>query len=338
MFRNPLSAILSTILLAGAIARPLEADPLADLAKYSVFSSVDLSSLSGGAVQAVRGPNLGNARDVSIQAVYLIHAPVARALQLHQQWDAGKHPELKVYVHHDFSTHPTLADFTQSIPGNGAVRKLTEATGKLPDLEDLQLSKAEAVGFKKTGGGGAYPAPVQAFWSQVLFHRASDFLQHGLSGQPPYDTADGSARVSEEISRLLSEQPKVRAAFGPIISHSPLWGGLGSAPLMPYWELFDVESQAAFNLGAATSVMTGDSAQMVDFQYYASGGYFAYITLYQMWPVTVNGKPATLVWRVDSMSSQELSDLAPFDRMASGVAMSKDILRIINFFQKDVGR
>jgi len=338
MFRTRLPALLSFILLAGLVPGPARADPLADLAKYSVFPSVDLSSLSGGSVQALRGPTLGNPRDVSIQAVYLIHAPVARALQMHQQWDAGKHSELKVYLHHDFSTHPTLADFSQSIPGNAAVRKLTDATKKLPDLTDLQLSKAEAATFKNTGGGGAYPPAIQSFWSQILFHRATAFLSRGLSSQPPYESPDGSSRASEEVSRLLAEQPKVRAAFAPIIGHSPLGGGIGSAPLLPYWELFDVEDQAAFNLGAAASVLNGDSAQMVDLQYFASGGYFAYITLYQMWPITVAGKPATLVWRVDSMSSQALSDLPPFDRMASSAAMRQDILRIINFFQKDTGR
>ena len=185
MFCNRLPAILSFILLAGLLAAPVQADPLADVAKYSVFSSVDLSSLSGGAVQALRSPALGNARDVSVQAVYLIHAPVARALQMHQQWDAGKHSELKVYLHHDFSTKPTLADFTQSIPGNAAVRKLTDATSKLPALDDLQLSKPEAGAFKGTGGSGAFPTAVQAFWSQLLLHRASAFLSHGLSGLPP---------------------------------------------------------------------------------------------------------------------------------------------------------
>jgi hypothetical protein len=319
-----LPCVLAVLLVSRA-----GADPLADLAKYSVFSQVDLSSLSSGNVLALRGPTLGFPRDLTVQAVYLVHATVPAALQLHQQWDAGKHPELKVYVHHDFSTHPTLADFSQSIPGNGAVRKLTDATEKLPAIDDLQLSKGEAATFKSSGG-------VQAFWSQLLFHRATAFLQHGLSGQPPYDSSAGSVRVADEVSRLLSEQPKVRAAFAPIISHSPLGGGVG--PVLPYWELFDVEGQANFSLGAATSIQSGPTAQMVDFQYYASGGYYTYITLYQMWPVTVDGKPATLVWRVDSISSLALSDLRPFERMGSGAAMTKDIQRIVNFFKKDVGR
>jgi len=306
------------------------ADALADLSRYSVFQQVDPASLSGGKVLTLRGPALNSPRDLTVQALYLIHAPVARTVELHRQWDAGKHSELKVYVHHDFSTHPTLSDFSQGFPDNGPFRRLSDATGKLPETGDLQLSKDEAAAFRSSGGS------VQGFWSQVLFHRATDFLQHGLSGLPPYDTADGSVRVADEANRLLGEQPRLRAAFAPLIARSPLGGGSGS--LLPYWELFDVEGEAACSLGVATSVQTGDSAQMLDLQYYASGGYYTFITLYQFWPVTVEGKPATLVWRVDSISSVSLSDLSQFEKMGSGAAMMKDVQRIVNFFQKDIGR
>jgi hypothetical protein len=330
MLRTRLPVIALCLFFSGLLVPGAHADPLADLAKYSVFSQVDLSSLSAGKILALRGPTLDFPRDLSVQSLYLIHAPVPRAIEMHREWNPGRHPELKVYLHHDFSGHPSIADFSQSLPGNSAVRKLADATGKLPTLDDLQLSKDEAAAFK----GSSF----QSFWSQVLFHRASAFLQRGLSGEPPYDSADGSVRAGDEVSRLLREQPKVRSLFGPIISRSALSGGTGSLPLSPYWELFDVEGEAAFSLGASSSLQSGDTAQMADLQYYASGGYYAFLTLYQMWPVTVDGKPATLVWRVDSISSLSLSDLSSFSRMGSGVAMTKDIQRIIADFQKDVGR
>jgi hypothetical protein len=326
------------IFFAGAIAPRARADAAGDLARYSVFSQVDPSSLAGGKVLSARGPALGFPRDLSIQAVYLIHAPVARTLEMHKQWDATRHPELRVYLHHDLPSHPAIGDFTLPVPNNSAVRTLADVTEKLPNLGGLQLSKAEAGMFKGPGGGGGFPPAVRDFWREVLAGRWSAFNQHGLSGVPPYDSSEGSARVADEVSRLLREQPKVRAAFRPVIDQSPLGGGSGSLPLGSYWELFDVEGQAAFSLGAACSVQSADSAQLLDLQYYASGGYYAYVTLYQMWPVTVAGKPATLVWRVDSISSLSLSDLGPFDRMGSSAAMMKDIQRIINFFEKDMGR
>jgi hypothetical protein len=324
---------------AGLVAPGAHADGVADLAKYSVFPQVDLPSLAGGKVLSARGPTLESPRDLTVQAVYFVHAPVGRTLEMHKQWDAQRHPELKVYLHHDFSTRPAPGDFAQAIPDNSAVRKLAGATEKLPDLSDLQLSKAEAANFKNSGGGGAFPAGMRDFWSQVLFHRATAFLQHGLSGLPTYDSRDGSTRVADEVSRLLREQPKVRAAFRPLIEQSPLSGGTGSLPIAPYWELFDVEGAGAFSLGASCSVQpSADAAQLLDLQYYASDGYYAYVTLYQMWPATVGGKPGTLVWRVDSISSLSFSDLRPFERMGSGAAMMKEIQRIIDFFQRDMGR
>jgi hypothetical protein len=330
MLRIRFSSLVFCLFSAGLVAPPAHADPAADLAKYSVFSQVDLASLSAGKILALRGPGLGFPRDLTVQSLYLVHAPVRRALEMHEQWNPGRHSELKVLLHHDFSTHPSLPDFSQPLPGDSAVHRLADATGKLPAQGDLQLSKAEAAAFK----GG----PFQAFWSQVLLHRATGFLGRGLSGEPPYDSPGGSVRVGDEVSRLLHEQPKVRAAFGPIIGSSALSGGAGSLPLLPYWELFDVEGQAAFSLGATSALQSGDTAQAVDLQYYASGGYYAYITLYQMWPVTVDGKPATLVWRVDDISSLSLSDLRPMERLGSGAAMVRDIQRVIGDFKRDMDR
>jgi len=334
MLCTRLPALALCLLLS--VAR-LHADPLSDLAKYSVFPQVDLPSLSGGKVLTARGPALNFPRDLSVQALYVVHAPMARALEMHKNWDAARHSELKVYLHHDFSTHPAPADFTASIPENSAVRKLAAATEKLPSAADLQLSKPEAAAFKLSGSG-PFPPGVRDFWSQLLLKRASAFLQHGLSGLPPYDSSDASARAGEEVTRLLKEQPKLSAFFRPLIDKSPLGGGPGSLPLAPYWELFDVEGQGAFSLGAACSLQTSTSAQLLDLQYYASGGYYAYITLYQLWPVTIDGRPATLVWRVDALSTLSIADLGPIDRMGSGAAMSKEIQRIINFFQKDMER
>lgn len=320
----------------------LKAEPLSELAKFSVFQNVDLKSLSGGKVLTARGPTLDFPRDLSVQAIYVLPFSVQKTLELHKQWDATKHPELKVYVHRDLPAKPALGDFLKaaSVPGNAAVRSLVSATQKLPAREELQLSNAEAKAFVNAGGGnqGTMPQAVSEFWSQVLFKRSSSFVESGLSAQPPYDFARQSAQVSEEASRLLKEQPKLRSQFQALIGQTPLGGGNGSLSPALYWELFDVEGQAAFSLGTAYSKDAGDSAQLLDMQYYASGGYFVFLTLYQMWPIMVDNHPATLVWRGDSISSLALSELHGVERMGSGAAMMKEIQKTINFFQKDIGR
>ena len=141
-------------------------------------------------------------------------------------------------------------------------------------------------------------------------------------------------KVSQEISRLLSEQPKVREAFRGIVGKVQ---GAGSS-LSPYWEMFDAQGAGSVLLGASGSVRrAGMGAQYVDFQYYASGGYFADVTLYQLWPVTVNGKAETLVWRVDLLSTPD-AEGGPNHRMGALVVYAKEIERMVNLFQKDTSR
>jgi hypothetical protein len=49
------------------------------------------------------------------------------------------------------------------------------------------------------------------------------------------------------------------------------------------------------------------SFQAADILYYASGGYYVGLTLYQMWPVDKGGKTSTLLWRGDFISSATIA-------------------------------
>jgi len=69
--------------------------------------------------------------------------------------------------------------------------------------------------------------------------------------------------------------------------------------------------------------------------YYASGGYYVALTLYQMWSVNVEGKPSTLVWRGDMISAASLASLHGVERLASESAMMKDILKAVTLFRRD---
>ena len=69
--------------------------------------------------------------------------------------------------------------------------------------------------------------------------------------------------------------------------------------------------------------------------YYASGGYYVALTLYQMWPVEVGGQPATLVWRGDLISSASLASLHGMEKLASESAMMKDVSKAVNLLRRD---
>lgn len=324
------SALLSLVLALVCGAPVLAADALGELGKFSAFEHFDLAKVSGGKVVSARGPAPGHARDLSIEFVYVVPGPLAKVVEAHRQWDPSRHSELKVLLHGDVGAKPSAGDFgaLAKAPGGGPVKALINATQKLPAKDGLQLSTAEAQAFAK--------GPGLSGWEPLLAQRAAAFTARGLAGQPPYETGKESIRPADEVARLLKQQPKLRAQFRGLIDATPLGGGGGSPAL--YWELFDADGVGAVSLGASYVKEGAESAQLLDLQYYASGGYNVYFSLYQMWQITQDGKPATLVWRGDSIASQSLGELRGVDKMGSGAAMMAEVKKAVTLFLKDTGK
>ena len=330
---------ISIILLL--VQSVLYADPVSELTSFSAFKSLDLSKLAPGEVNTARPPVMNFPRGLSVQSCYLVPQPLKKTAELHERWNATKHAELKVYLHADISQKPAPEDFLKvaSAPDNGSVRALVEATQKLDaNQTQLQISPAEAKLFKPAGDSsraGVLPQAVSSFWSDLLCRRASEFATGGLSKLPPYNCHGETVQLPGEIARLLKEQPKISTQF------SSLSSVLTSGGLLPirqhYWELSNVEGVASFSLGALCAKAPGESWQAVDLHYYTSDGYFVMLTFYQMWPVTIGGQQATLVWRGDLLSAPSLSELHGVERLASGNAMTKEIQKSIVIFLKDIG-
>jgi hypothetical protein len=103
-----------------------------------------------------------------------------------------------------------------------------------------------------------------------------------------------------------------------------------------YWELLDVDDQGVVTLGASYNRGgAGGTYQAADVLYYASGGYYVALTLYQLWPVTVDGKPSTLVWRGDMISAASLGTLHGVERLGSESVMMKNITKAVTLFRRD---
>ena len=335
-------ALFVFVIGAGEIAR---ADPASELASFSSFKDVNIEKLAGSPAMVARGTAMSFPRGLSVESCYVVRKPLAKTAELHLLWNPSRHPELKVYLHTEFSGHPTLAEFQKiaSAPSNAAVKTFVAATQKLSSgAGDLQLSAAEAKAFgsgsASGAAGGAIPAPVAGFWSDVLFQRAQAFLSGGMGKLPPYETLGEAVRPADEVARLLKEAPRLRGHFSALIDAAPLAGGKGSLPPTPYWEMFDVEGDAAVNLGAFYSRAGADTWQGVDAAYYASGGYYVFLTFYQMWPVKAGGQDATLVWRGDLISAPHLATLHGMERMGSSTAMMRETKKSIDYFLKDAAK
>lgn len=321
---------LLIVLATAALANTAWADAAAELASFSAFDSVDLNALAKGDARTVHGPPMGG-RLLSVQSVYVVSGSPAQQIEAMKQWDPTRHRELKVFLHGDLPKSPTPADFSKlkNAPDNSSVKTLTSKTQKL--ASDLQLSKDEA---KRFNGGD-----VWSFWSDVLAGRARTFVSGGTAALPPYDNGGGSVRANEEVNSLLKNQDKIRKQFSGLLGETGIGHGAGSLSPELYWELLDVDDQGVVTAGASYShAASGGSQQAADFLYYASGGYYVALTLYQLWPVTADGKPSTLVWRGDMISSASLAELHGVERLGSESAMMKDISKAITLLRKDTGR
>jgi hypothetical protein len=310
------------------------ADPAAELASFSVFDKIDIDDLAKSDVKTMHGPPMGG-RLLSVQSCYVTPGTPAQQMEGLRDWNPTKHHELKVFLHNDVPASVTPATFSKlkDAPDNSSVRTLVTATQKQSD--DLQISREESKKFSGGGeGSGAMPAAVVAFWSDLLAGRAKSFVSGGTAAQPSYDH-NNNIRPNDELNSLLKQQDKVRKQFSGFIGATGIGRGTGSITPELYWELLDVDDHGVLTLGASYSRSAGGTYQAADLLYYASGGYYVALTLYQMWPVTADGKPATLVWRGDMISSAALADLHGVERLASESAMMKDISKTVTLFRHD---
>ena len=184
-------------------------------------------------------------------------------------------------------------------------------------------------------GSGGLPSNVAAFWASLLAARAQSFASGGAASQGAYDHSAHSLRPGEALAGLLRQQEKVRRQFSLFLGECGVTGGRPALKPENYYELSDVEDEGVLTLGAFFSKPVGSGFQALDLIYYASGGYNASLTLYQMWPVDLPDGPATLVWRGDLISSASLAALHGVERMGSESAMMKDVAKAITLFKRD---
>jgi hypothetical protein len=299
MLARLFSLALFLLVFACSSAR---ADAVGELASFSVFSGVNLTELRGDA-KPMRGPAMNNSRFQSVQTCWVAPGSPAQVGAAIRNFNPARHSDLRVLLHSNGSNFSQL----NNAPNDGAVQWLKDATEK--KSSELQISREEAA------KAGSFPQ----FWTSVLSARAAA----GVFGQPPYDHTGKNVRAGEDLNAMLSQQGKIRSKFSGVI------GSKGEQ----YWELLDVDKKGVLTLGSSFT----RGLQSADVLYYASGGYYVAATLYQLWPVEVDGKASTLVWRGDLISSAELGDLRGVERLGSESALLRDVAKSVRALRSDSG-
>jgi hypothetical protein len=300
------------------------ADPVNEMAGFSVFGKVNLGELAGGEIKTAASPQMSTPRYLSVQSCFVVPQSPAAVMQAMKHFDPTAHRDLKVFLHGDLPASPTAANFSQLMrpPQNSAVQALSAATEKMSD--HLQISRAEAQNWSAGKS-------VWSFWAELLAKRAQNFASGGARAEAAYDHTGAAISPSQEFSGLVRQQGAVNKQFRSFLSSTGLIGGKGSLKPDLYWELLQVEDDGVVTLGASyTRGTSGGGFQMADGLYYASGGYYVALTLYQLWPVEVGGKSSTLLWRGDFISAASLGELHGIERIAAEGAMKKDISKAVS--------
>lgn len=340
---------IAAIGLLTLLATSLHADPLAEIATYSSIP-VDLNALYNGTIQVGRGTALRSSRGLSTQAVYLARRPLAFTQKFLVSWDPSAHPEMDTYQSFNFHSEADAKfeefKFTRT---DRPTKMLMEYTLKIRNhSDDLHLTKAEVESLKATMAAlpdkqfesPAFQSAASAFWTSVLKSRFDLYKKGGVSALPPIEMDGNRFSVSEELRSMFSDSPAITKRFLNLLDTTCLRPTPGEpiASALYYWQLFKADSIATVCLGGIYTSESPENSKMLDLQFYVSNSYFTSVTLYDLFPVKVNGEDCTLIWRADYVSAPALMSVRGVEQMAAGMLMSQSIKQAVQFFIADINK
>src|SRR5881227_1661880 len=133
------AGVLSLVLIA--IPRSASADPISELASFSIFDKVDLAQLAKTDVKTAHAPPMKNPRFLAVQSCYVVPGSPGQQMEALRRWNPAQHRELKVFLHSDLPSNPGPVNFDRlkNAPGNASVRSFVTATEKLsPELRSAR--------------------------------------------------------------------------------------------------------------------------------------------------------------------------------------------------------
>ncbi len=327
------SLLLSMVVWAGA-------DPVESLKGFSEFPAVNIQKLIKGEILSEPGALMEFKNGIAAQTCYAVPVPADEAARKLQLWDPSLHQALKVFKFHPINEPVAPTDFQGvSLKSNQRpIRWLLDKTRETtPTQSDLNLSREEAQQLAACAKSNSDPQAVSACWAQLLQNRVKTFQRHGFNGVAPYEASGETMSPTEQLRAMLREQSAIAAEFAPLLRQS---GVLGEKPTLEtpfqYWGMYEADHRAVLNLGAFYLLSLGDHYQLMDAQYYVSGVYYSFVTLYEVWPIQIGGQAAALIWRGDFFAAPVLEFTNGFERLAYGAVMLQELKKAIRAFQDDV--
>src|SRR5213080_3205745 len=86
------AGVLSLALIA--TPRSVSADPVSELASFSIFDKVDLAQLAKSDVKTAHGPPMKNSRFLAVQSCYVVTGAPAQQVEALRRWEDRKSTRL----------------------------------------------------------------------------------------------------------------------------------------------------------------------------------------------------------------------------------------------------
>jgi hypothetical protein len=318
MFR-PL-AIASAFLTLPIASRA--ADAADSLRSWTSVDGISLSDLATGKIATSSNASMSLDRGMGCQAVFIVNAPLETTHATLLKFNSTKHPELEVFQHHVFRDEKD-SGFEKLLlnPKNSAAAALIRSMG---DASAIQLAKSEVPLMPRARNAGA----AQLFLTGILRDRWTRFAKAGDFGSvATYD-------AGSELRSLLAEESKLSKHFDTLLAPLRVKGAPGT-PKFFYWDQSVVDKKSAVQLGTVYALDLPDKRQVLDVTYFSSYAYLVSLTLYEMLPVTLDGKAQTLVWQGSLVSTTGIEGGLGLKRKIGSRMMVSDVEKWIRIFRAD---
>ena len=337
-----------TFTLCAVSAIAAEEAALAQLKSFSCFEDVSWSALKGGEVQTQRGSLMKFRRGMTGESCYIVKATPAAVAHALQTFDPSGE-DSSVHFHssiHNPIQDSDLAKLNLESSRYGVKRFVSKTMAVVPEQNDFFISKAEAAQIQKTvkaaGNPGKPAEAARRAWLEVLKARATEFDQTGLAKLSVYETGGSTVDPVADTKSLFAELPGISSEFEPLLAETGLEGASTFRKEIAghlYSEVINYDIQATLELGAIfTRKLPDGRIQILDAIYFSSGIFYISMCLYELWPVQVDGKPATLVWRGDLLSTPTLEVTRGVERIAYGKVMMVEVRKSIESFRKRLAK
>jgi len=261
------------------------------LKSKSPFKDFTLDQVSDGQILESREGSSLSSQIEAVQTCFIIKASPDTVAARILSWNPAGKSGLDVSKHQALDSsagadafEKTLAAFFKS-SDDDATWIATQSKNAKDSSCELLLTPAE----KNSLAAASTPAKLTSAWATLLANRFSGFRDHGAA----------------DFSSLRAAVKKLGAGDIPSPSGA-----------VYYWEVGDVSDRGKLSEGVSWSDSSGPQ-RVFDGEFFVTSEYSASLNVSTLWPVTVNGKTATLVWRIDAAFANQFTDQGGAERIAS---------------------